>query len=606
MNRYPAWKFILIAIALLLGLTYSVPNLFGESPAVQISSARSAVKIDTTTMGQMEKLLAGAKIPVDGILFDGNSLKVKLNKFEDQLPAKDLIQKTLGDNYVVALNQVPKTPAWLASVGAQPMALGLDLRGGVHFLLELNMKQAVDKAFDRVSSDARRELKDKKIRYGAIKRVGQTVEVQFRDGDMVSDARKAIEKALPNLLVSENKSENNYKVILAMKPEESQRIMSDAVKQNVAALHNRINELGVAEPIIQQQGLDRIVVELPGVQDTAKAKEIIGRTASLEVRLVEDDQSKLAEALAGNVPAGFELMDELDTRGNRKILVRKDVELTGENINDAQTGFDDKNEPAVHIRLDSAGGTIFRQVSRDNIGKRLAMILVEKGKGQVVTAPVIRSELGSQFQISGAMSTAEANDVSLLLRAGSLAAEMDFVEERTVGPSLGKENIEKGLYSTLYGFIAITIFMLIYYRMFGVTAAFALAVNLLLLLAVLSRLGVTLSLPGIAAIALTLGMAIDSNVLINERIREEVRNGMSPQAAINAGYEHAWATILDSNITTLIAGLALLIFGSGAIRSFAWVHCIGILTSMFSAVFVSRGLVNLIYGYRRRVKSLAV
>lgn len=606
MNRYPAWKFILIAIALLLGLTYSIPNLFGESPAVQISSARSSVKVDTSTMAQMEKLLAGAKIPVAGILFDGSSLKVKLSKYDDQVPARELIQKTLGENYVVALNQVPNTPAALASVGAQPMALGLDLRGGVHFLLELNMKQAVDKAFERISSDARRELKDKKIRYGAIKRVGQTIEVQFRDGDSVSEARKAIEKTQPNLLVSENRGENNNKVILAMKPEEGQRIMSDAVKQNVAALHNRINELGVAEPIIQQQGLDRIVVELPGVQDTAKAKEIIGRTASLEIRLVADDQGKLAEALAGNVPAGFELMDELDAKGNRKILVRKEVELTGENINDAQTGFDDKNEPAVHIRLDAVGGSIFRQVSRDNIGKRLAMILVEKGKGQVVTAPVIRSELGSQFQISGAMSTEEANMVSLLLRAGSLAAEMEFVEERTVGPSLGKENIEKGLYSTLYGFIAITLFMLIYYRMFGITAAFALAVNLLLLLAVLSRLGVTLSLPGIAAIALTLGMAIDSNVLINERIREEVRNGMSPQAAINAGYEHAWATILDSNITTLIAGLALLIFGSGAIRSFAWVHCIGILTSMFSAVFVSRGLVNLIYGYRRRVKSLAV
>jgi len=606
MNRYPAWKFILIAIALILGLTYSVPNLFGESPAVQISSARSAVKVDTSTMAQMEKLLAGAKIPVAGILFDGSSLKVKLSKFEDQVPAKELIQKTLGDNYVVALNQVPNTPSLLASVGAQPMALGLDLRGGVHFLLELNMKQAVDKAFDRISSDARRELKDKKIRYGAIKRVGQTVEVQFRDADMVSEARKVIEKTQPNLLVTENKGENNYKVILAMKPEEGQRIMSDAVKQNVAALHNRINELGVAEPIIQQQGLDRIVVELPGVQDTAKAKAIIGRTASLEVRLVEDDPAKLAEARSGNVPAGFELMEELGAKGNTTILVRKEVELTGDNINDAQPGFDDKNEAAVHIRLDSAGSSIFRQVSRDNIGKRLAMILVEKGKGQVVTAPVIRSELGSQFQISGAMSAAEANEVSLLLRAGSLAAEMEFVEERTVGPSLGKENIEKGLYSTLYGFVAITLFMLVYYRMFGITAAFALAVNLLLLLAVLSRLGVTLSLPGIAAIALTLGMAIDSNVLINERIREEVRNGMSPQAAINAGYEHAWATILDSNITTLIAGLALLIFGSGAIRSFAWVHCIGIMTSMFSAVFVSRGLVNLIYGYRRRIKSLAV
>lgn len=606
MNRYPAWKYLLIVVAILLGLIYTIPNFYGESPAVQISSLRSAIKIDLDTQKSIEALLAKERIEIRGLTLEGGSLKVKLNKQEDQLPAKELIQKTLGDGYVVALNLLSDTPKWLSSLGAHPMALGLDLRGGVHFLLELDMQAAVNKAFERIAGDARRELKDKKIRYGSIKRVGQSIEVQLRDAETSKEARRVIEKALPNLVVTQSTSGDVYRINLSMKQEESQRIMGDAVKQNVAALHNRINELGVAEPVIQQQGLDRIVVQLPGVQDTAKAKDIIGRTATLEVRLVEDDQAKLAEAINGRVPAGYELMEELRAEGNSKILVRKEVELTGENINDAQTGFAENNEAAVHIRLDSAGASIFRQVSRDNIGKRLAMILVEKGKGQVVTAPVIRSELGGQFQISGAMNPAESNDIALLLRAGSLAAPMNIVEERTIGPSLGKENIEKGKRSTIYGFAAIALFMLIYYRVFGITATFALGVNLVLLLALLSILGVTLTLPGIAAIALTLGMAIDSNVLINERIREELHNGMSPQAAINAGYEHAWATILDSNITTLIAGLALLIFGSGAIRGFAWVHCLGILTSMFSAVLVSRGLVNLIYGYRRRLQTLAV
>jgi preprotein translocase subunit SecD len=607
MNRYPVWKYLIILIALAVGLIYSVPNLYGESPAVQISGARSSVTVDNTVQARVEQLLTDAKLPLAGLILEGNSLKVRFKDVDTQLKAKTLIQEGMGDNYVVALNLLSNTPHWLTALGAHPMFLGLDLRGGVHFLLEIDMKAAVDKAFERIAGDVRRELKDKKIRAGAIKRSSTGVEVQLRDEETLRAARKAIENTLPMVQIKQTSETGNYSLKLTLTETELFRIKSDAVKQNIATLHNRVNELGTTEPIIQQQGADRIVVQLPGVQDTARAKDILGRTATLEVRMVEDDQAKLAEALNGNVPAGFELMEELDPRGNRQILVKKDVELTGENINDAQAGFDDQNQPAVHINLDGSGANIFRQLTAENIGKRMAMILVEKGKGQVVTAPVIRAEIGGgRVQISGAMTAADANDTALLLRAGSLAAPMDIVEERTIGPSLGKENIEKGFKSTLYGFAAIVIFMVVYYRVFGVTASIALAANVLFLIALLSMLQATLTLPGIAAIALTLGMAIDSNVLINERIREEVRNGAPPQTAIKAGYEHAWATILDSNITTLIAGVALLIFGSGAVRGFAVVHCLGILTSMFSAVVVSRGLVNLIYGYRRKVGKLAV
>ncbi|MGQ5523546.1 protein translocase subunit SecD [Chitinimonas sp. PSY-7] len=607
MNRYPVWKYLIILAAVALGLVYSVPNLYGESPAVQISGARSSIKVDNAVMGKVEQLLSNAKLQPSGLFLENNSLKVRFKDVDVQLKAKTLIQENMGENYVVALNLLSNTPHWLTSLGAHPMFLGLDLRGGVHFLLEIDMKAAVDKAFERIAGDVRRELKDKKIRAGAIKRGTNGVEVQLRDAETLRAARSAIEKALPVVQITEQSTSGNFNLKLTLTETELLRIKTDAVKQNIATLHNRVNELGTTEPIIQQQGLERIVVQLPGVQDTARAKDILGRTATLEVRMVEDDQSKLAEALNGNVPAGYELMDELDPRGNRRILVKREVELTGENINDAQAGFDDHNQPAVHINLDSGGANIFRQLTAENIGKRMAMILVEKGKGQVVTAPVIRGEIGGgRVQISGAMSTADANDTALLLRAGSLAAPMDIVEERTIGPSLGKENIEKGFNSTLYGFAAIVVFMVIYYRVFGVTASVALAANVLFLIALLSMLQATLTLPGIAAIALTLGMAIDSNVLINERIREEVRNGAPPQTAIKAGYEHAWATILDSNITTLIAGVALLIFGSGAVRGFAVVHCLGILTSMFSAVVVSRGLVNLIYGYRRKVSKLAV
>ena len=606
MNRYPLWKYLIIAVALIVSTLYTLPNFYGESPAVQVSTSRSAIAIDTALMDRVEKSLAAAKLPADGIYLDGNSLKVRFHDPDTQIKARDLIQQELGDNYIIALNLLSSSPAWFAKLKAHPMFLGLDLRGGVHFLLEVDMKAAVDKTIERYSGDIRRELRAKKIRYGTLKRVGDSLELGMRDAASLKAAEDVLARMLPNLTLKTDDTLN--KLVISIKPEEFVKIQTDAVKQNITTLHNRVNELGVAEPVIQQQGANRIVVQLPGVQDTAKAKDILGRTATLEVRMVEDDPAKVAEAQSGLVPSGYELLDEATGRGGvQKILVKKDVELTGDNINDAQPGFDENGTAAVHINLDSAGASIFRQVTADNIGRRMAMILVEKGKAEVVTAPVIRSEIGGgRVQISGSMNPAEANDVALLLRAGSLAAPMNIIEERTVGPSLGKDNIEKGFNSTLYGFVAIAIFMLIYYRVFGMISAVSLAVNVLMLVALLSMLQATLTLPGIAAIALTLGMAIDANVLINERVREEVRNGVTPQAAIKAGYDHAWATILDSNITTLIAGLALLIFGSGPVRGFAVVHCLGILTSMYSSVVVSRALVNLWYGSRRNLKRISI
>ncbi|MCB5194977.1 protein translocase subunit SecD [Deefgea salmonis] len=607
MNRYPLWKYLLIVASILIAAIYTIPNFYGESPALQISSARATIKVSNTMVARADTILKAINVtPVDSY-FEGTSVKVRFKDTDAQLKAKDAIQAALGDDYIVALNLISDTPVWLTKLHAKPMVLGLDLRGGVHFLLEVDMKAAVDKALEKTAGDVRRELKDKKIRYGKVSRERDRVEVQLRDEATLKAANLAVRKILGNLKVQDIAENGSYKLVITYPTAEITKLKNDAVLQNITTLHNRVNELGVAEPVIQQQGEGRIVVQLPGVQDTAKAKDILGRTATLEVRMVADDQALLTEAINGNVPAGYELMSERRADGrNVPILLKKEVELTGENINDAQAGFDDKNEPAVHLGLDSTGAAIFKVLTRDNIGKRVAMILVEKGKGEVVTAPVVRGEIGGgRVQISGSMGVAEANDTALLLRAGSLAAPMNIVEERTIGPSLGKENISKGFNSTLYGFLAIAVFMMFYYRVFGVVSTLSLGANLLFLLALLSLLGVTLTLPGIAAIALTLGMAIDANVLINERVREELRNGATPQLAIKNGYDHAFATILDSNITTLIAGLALLIFGSGAIRGFAWVHCIGILTSMYSAVFVSRAMINLIYG-NRRVNTLAV
>jgi preprotein translocase subunit SecD len=608
MNRYPLWKYILIAIALAVGLFYTLPNLFPEVPAVQISPVKSTAKVDESLLTRVDQALSQANIKPDGIFLDPATIKVRLANTDTQSKAKVVLQSALGDGYVVALNLLSTSPRWLTQINALPMYLGLDLRGGVHFLLQVDMKGALTKAADRYVADIRATLRSKEIRYAGISRDGQNVVVKFRDGQTRDQAANEIGKQNPDLLLNSTDSASEYAIAATLKPEVQKRIQEFAIQQNVTTLRNRVNELGVAEPIVQQAGVDRVVVQLPGVQDTATAKDILGRTASLEVRMVDEEHSDpatLQAAVSGQVPLGDELLYDRDGAPH---MLKREVILTGDRISDAQPGFDSQTgEPAVHINLDGRGATIFQQVTRESIGKRMAMVLVEKGKGEVITAPVIRSEIpGGRVQISGRMTTNEARDVALLLRAGALAAPMEIVEERTVGPSLGADNIKRGFHSTMYGFGAIAVFMIVYYMFFGVISVVALAVNLMLLVALLSMLQATLTLPGLAAIALTLGMAIDSNVLINERIREELRNGTTPQAAIAAGYERAWATILDSNITTLIAGIALFMFGSGPVRGFAVVHCLGILTSMFSAVLVSRGLVNLIFGSRRKLEKLPI
>ncbi len=613
MNRFPSWKYALIALGIVIAFLYTLPNFFGESPAVQVSSAKATIKVDLAVLQRVEEALKRASVAYSGALLDLNSVRVRFADADTQLKARDVVEKALNPDpanatYVVALNLLSSSPNWLTAIHALPMYLGLDLRGGVHFLLQVDMPAALTKRLESLAGDMRTTLRDKNVRHSGIQREGQSLRVRFRDPAMRDKGREAILANLQDLALTERGEGEELFLVATLKPEAVKRTQEYALKQNITTLHNRINELGVAEPVIQQQGADRVVVQLPGVQDTAKAKDILGRTASLEIRMVDEEKMTpaiLEAAARGEVPFGTEYYVE---RNGQPILVKKQVVLTGDRLTDAQPGFDSQtNEPAVHLRLDGPGGRIFQQVTRESIGKRMAILLIEKGKGEVITAPVIRTEIpGGRVQISGRMTTTEASDVALLLRAGALAAPMEIVEERTVGPSLGRENIEKGFNATKWGFLAIVVFMCVYYVVFGVISSLALTVNLLFLVAILSLLQATLTLPGIAAIALTLGMAIDANVLINERIREEVRGGQSPQAAIHAGYERAWGTILDSNITTLIAGLSLLIFGSGPVRGFAVVHCLGILTSIVSSVVVSRGIVNLYYGHRRKVARLQI
>ena len=611
MNRYPVWKFAIIVIALLLGVVYTLPNFFGEAPAVQVSSSKMSAKVDTATLARVEEALKVANVPAAAVALEGTSIKARFETTEQQLKAKDAIQKALipegSDNgYVVALNLLSRSPAWLTALHAAPMYLGLDLRGGVHFMLQVDMQAALSQKVDSLAGDIRTTMREKDVRHGGIARNGANIELRLRDQTQLTAAKRVLADQFADLQLVDAAEGAEFKITASIKPEAARRVQEQALKQNITTLHNRINELGVAEPVIQQQGLDRIVVQLPGVQDTAKAKDILGRTATLEVRLVdESSEARSAEQTNGLVPFGSERYLE---RNGQPVIVKKQVILTGDNLTDAQPGFDGQTqEPVVNLSLDGKGARIFKDVTRENVGKRMAILLFEKGKGEVVTAPVIRTEIGGgRVQISGRMTTAEANDTALLLRAGSLAAPMEIIEERTIGPSLGAENIAKGFNSVTWGFLVIVAFMCIYYMVFGVFSSIALGVNLLLLVAVLSMLQATLTLPGMAAMALALGMAIDSNVLINERVREELRLGASPQAAIHAGYDRAWATILDSNITTLIAGVALLAFGSGPVRGFAVVHCLGILTSMFSAVFFSRGLVNLWYGRQKRLQTVSI
>jgi len=611
MNRFPVWKYAILVIAMLLGVVYTLPNFFGEAPAVQVSSSKATIKVDTSTLQKVEDALKAAAVSPQTVSLEGSSVRARFQSTDEQLKAKDAIQKALTPDgaepqFVVALNLVSRSPAWLSALHASPMYLGLDLRGGVHFMLQVDMQAALTQKLESVTGDLRSLLREKDVRHGGISRNGQSIEIRLRDAKQLEAAKRVLADQFADLQAQETADGSEFRLVASIKPEAARKVQEQALKQNITTLHNRINELGVAEPVIQQQGLDRIVVQLPGVQDTAKAKDILGRTATLEVRMVDEStEARAAEQAGGIVPFGAERYLERD---GRPLIVKKQVVLTGDNLTDAQPGFDGQTqEPVVNLTLDAKGARIFKDVTRDNVGKRMAIILFEKGKGEVVTAPVIRAEIGGgRVQISGRMTTAEANDTALLLRAGSLAAPMEIIEERTIGPSLGAENIAKGFNSVTWGFLVIVAFMVIYYAMFGLFSGIALGVNLLFLVAILSMLQATLTLPGMAAMALALGMAIDSNVLINERVREELRNGVSPQAAIHAGYDRAWATILDSNITTLIAGVALLAFGSGPVRGFAVVHCIGILTSMFSAVFFSRGLVNLWYGGKKKLKSVSI
>ena len=606
----------MIAVILIVAAVYTLPNFYGESPAVQVSPGKATVKVTEQTLKTVEDALAAAQIKPNGVFFEQgaqqNSVRVRFapTDGELQLRSRDVLEKALNPDpadpsYIVALNLVPNTPTWLLKINALPMYLGLDLRGGVHFLLAVDMKAAVTKRIEAATGEVRTLLRDHKIRHAGIVRVGDTLEISFRNEQDLEAAMDVLRNRQTDLTFAKEDQNGKFMIRATMSQKAMSDVQSYALKQNVATLHNRINELGVAEPVIAQQGADRIVVQLPGVQDTAKAKDILGRTATLEVRMVDDSPEALAQLSQGTVPFGTERFKD---REGRDILVKRQVVLTGDNLNDAQPGFDNQtHEPTVNLTLDAKGARIFKDVTRENVGKRMAIILFEKGKGEVVTAPVIRQEIGGgRVQISGRMTTVEATDTALLLRAGSLAAPMEIIEERLVGPSLGAANIKAGFESTLWGFIAVSVFMVIYYHLFGVFSAIALTCNLFLLGAILSMLQATLTLPGIAAMALTLGMAVDANVLINERIREELRENRTPQQAIKEGYDMAFNTILDSNITSLIAGIALLIFGSGPVRGFAVVHCLGILTSIFTSVMVSRALVNLWYGRRKKLTSLSI
>ena len=617
MNRYPLWKYILIAALIVMGFFYTVPNFFGESPAVQVSPLKPTVKIDTALLSRVEDALTKGGLKPEGLMQDQTGIKARFGDTDAQLKAKELLQSSLGEDYVVALNLLTRSPQWLTSIGALPMYLGLDLRGGVHFLLQVDMKAALNKKIDTTVGDIRGALRDKKIQYTGVTRDKDTVVVRFRDKATQEKGLAEIEKAIPDLELKAQDDATEFRINAKRKLEAVTRTQEFALQQNITTLRNRVNELGVAEPIIQQQGGDRVVVQLPGVQDTSRAKDILGRTATLEIRMVEAhagdpsgrnyDPQKLDQAIKGQVPFGTELLYSQRESGKEALLLSKQVVITGERLTDASPGFDSTSHtPIVSVTVDGQGARVIQQVTREGVKRRMAILLIDRGKAEVLTAPVIQSELGARFQITGFRTTTETKDLSLLLRAGALAAPMEIIEERTVGPSLGAENIKIGFHSMWYGFAAIALFMLVYYRLFGVFSIIALSCNLLFLIALLSILQATLTLPGIAAIALALGMAIDANVLINERVREELRNGNTPQAAIFSGYDRAWGTILDSNVTTLIAGVALFAFGSGPVKGFAVVHCLGIMTSMFSSVVLSRALVNLWYGTRRKLDTVSI
>ena len=617
MNRYPVWKYLLMAIAVLVGLLYTVPNLYGDAPAVQVAAGKLTTKVGADTAAQVEQLLAAASIKADYVTLEGSSVHARFATTDTQIHARDVINAGLNAGadkdsppYSVSLNLVPRAPRWMASLHALPMYLGLDLRGGVHFLLQVDLKAALDKKTDSLLTDTKTLLREKQLRT-TVARDGNAVTMTFHDAAIATQAVNALTDAHPEVQWTQVADGADFKVSGALKPAELVKAQEAAIKQNMTTLGNRVAGLGTSEPVIQQQGPDRIVVELPGIQDTAKARELIGRTATLEFHLADNGaEAGAAAAGAGPVPFGDDIYDNAPDAASRhggQTVVKKDVIASGDDLTDAQANFDSQTQAAlVRVTLNAKGARNMKEVSGQNVGKPMAVVLFEKGKGQVINVATIQSELGENFQITGIGSAEQATELALLLRSGALAAPMEFIEETAIGPSLGADNIAKGLHSVAWGFAAILVFMCAYYLLFGVISTLSLGVNLLMLVAVLSLIQTTLTLPGIAAIALTLGMAIDANVLVNERIREELRAGSAPQTAIAAGYERAWATILDSNITTLIAGGSLLLFGSGAIKGFAIVHCLGILTSMFSAVFFSRGLVNLWYGRQKKLKSVLI
>ncbi|RZT10852.1 preprotein translocase subunit SecD [Duganella sp. CF402] len=613
MNRYPIWKYVLIAVAIVLGALYAAPNYFGEVPTVQVISGKSNVKITHEIRTQVADVLAKGGIEYKELSYDNTCaypiISASFASPDIQFRAKSVLDRGLNSDlndpaYIVALNLQADTPKWLQALRAVPMYLGLDLRGGVHFLMQVDTKAVLNKRIQGIQASTRSILRDKDVRHAGVAREGDTIEIKFREDANRQRAKEVLAGQLSGMAFTETGEGNDLKITMRLKPEALKQIIADGLQQNINTLAKRVNQLGVAEPVIQQQGIDRIVVQLPGMQDVARARSVIGRTASLEIRMVDDAITPGSE-LSATIPFN----DELLTGGKgAPVVVNKDVILTGDYITSAIAAFDQNQRPAVNVDLNSEGRRRISEATTGKVGKHMAIVLYEKAdKPEVLSVPMIQQELnGSGFNITGMATSDNAAELALLLRSGALSAPMEVIEERTIGPALGAENIAKGIHSTMYGFAAIAVFMIAYYMIFGFFSVFALACNLLFLLAILSQMQVTLTLPGMAAIALALGMAIDSNVLINERIREELRAGATPQAAITAGFDRAWATIIDSNVTTLIVGVALWVFGSGPIRGFAVVHTLGILTSMFSAVFVSRGVVNLWYGRKKKLQSIAI
>jgi len=620
MNQYPLWKYLLIAVIVITGVIYALPNLYGEDPAIQISPARSE-QLDVSVQQRVNSVLEQEGITPLRTEYTGQRMLLRFSDTEVQLKAYDLIRDALGSGYTVALNLAPATPGWLQSLNAKPMYLGLDLRGGVHFLMEVDMAVALNQALERYVGDFRSALREGKVRYLTIAREGSRVEIKFRDPGQREAALALLTKSADydDLDFAEEEEGGAYYLRATLKEAAQREIKRFALQQNITTLRNRVNELGVAEPVIQQQGQERIVVQLPGVQDTARAKEILGATATLEFRLV-DERGDVQAAVAGRVPPGSRLYYDRD---GRPILLKRQVIITGDYITDASSGIEQQTgSPAVFITLDGKGARMMSNATRDNVGKSMAVVFIEiksetrmvdgkpvktkKKVEEVINVAVIRDQLGKRFQISGLDSTREARDLALLLRAGALAAPIEIVEERTIGPSLGQDNIDKGVRSVVIGFVLVLAFMAFWYRGFGLMANLALTLNLVLIVAVLSMLQATLTLPGIAGIVLTVGMAVDANVLIFERIREELRNGNTPQSSIDAGYGKAFSTIADANITTLLAALVLFGFGTGPIKGFAVTLSIGIITSMFTAIMVTRAVANLVYGRQRRLGKLSI